>query len=59
MFCKISNIVMFYILVQDMQYGRTGGPLTICDIRLVNWEEGNYRVSNKPYPQVLLFSLKS
>lgn len=35
----------------DMSYGRTGGPLTICDIRLVNWEEGNYRVTNKPYPQ--------
>ncbi|KAH8386859.1 hypothetical protein KR093_003075 [Drosophila rubida] len=35
----------------DMTYGRTGGPLTVCDIRLVNWEEGNYRVTNKPYPQ--------
>ncbi|XP_030566257.1 long-chain-fatty-acid--CoA ligase 3-like [Drosophila novamexicana] len=35
----------------DMSYGRTGGPLTICDIRLVNWEEGNYRVTNKPHPQ--------
>lgn len=34
-----------------MTYGRTGGPLTVCDIRLVNWEEGNYRVTNKPYPQ--------
>ncbi|KAL9914432.1 acyl-CoA synthetase long-chain isoform 3-T6 [Glossina fuscipes fuscipes] len=36
---------------RDMQYGRTGAPLTICDVRLVNWEEGNYRVTNKPYPQ--------
>lgn len=36
---------------RDMTYGRTGGPLTVCDIRLVNWEEGNYRVTNKPYPQ--------
>jgi len=34
-----------------MSYGRTGGPLTVCDIRLVNWEEGRYRVTNKPYPQ--------
>lgn len=34
-----------------MTYGRTGGPLTVCDIRLVNWEEGNYRITNKPYPQ--------
>ncbi|XP_017066171.1 long-chain-fatty-acid--CoA ligase 3 isoform X3 [Drosophila eugracilis] len=36
---------------RDMTYGRTGGPLTVCDIRLVNWEEGNYRVTNRPYPQ--------
>lgn len=43
---------MLFLIVRDMQYGRTGAPLTICDIRLVNWEEGNYRISNKPYPQV-------
>ncbi|XP_037947198.1 long-chain-fatty-acid--CoA ligase 4-like isoform X2 [Teleopsis dalmanni] len=36
---------------RDLTYGRTGAPLTVCDIRLVNWEEGNYRVTNKPYPQ--------
>ena len=37
-----------------MTYGRTGAPLTVCDIRLVNWEEGNYRITNKPYPQVIM-----
>ncbi|XP_018787785.1 PREDICTED: long-chain-fatty-acid--CoA ligase 4 isoform X2 [Bactrocera latifrons] len=36
---------------RDMTYGRTGAPLTVCDIRLVNWEEGRYRITNKPYPQ--------
>ncbi|XP_055386782.1 long-chain-fatty-acid--CoA ligase 4 isoform X2 [Condylostylus longicornis] len=36
---------------QDLGFGRVGAPLTIADIRLVNWEEGNYRVTNKPYPQ--------
>jgi long-chain acyl-CoA synthetase len=35
----------------DISVGRTGGPTTINQIRLVNWEEGNYRVTNKPYPQ--------
>uniref|UniRef100_A0A0K8TNA5 long-chain-fatty-acid--CoA ligase n=1 Tax=Tabanus bromius TaxID=304241 RepID=A0A0K8TNA5_TABBR len=35
----------------DMSYGRVGAPSTMCDIRLVNWEEGGYRVTNKPYPQ--------
>ncbi|CAD7011863.1 unnamed protein product [Ceratitis capitata] len=36
---------------RDMSYGRTGAPLTVCDLRLVNWEEGRYRITNKPYPQ--------
>lgn len=35
----------------DMSYGRTGNPLTVCDIRLVNWEEGQYNIKNKPFPQ--------
>lgn len=35
----------------DMSYGRVGAPSTVHDIRLINWEEGNYRVTNKPYPQ--------
>lgn len=35
----------------DMTYGRTGGPLTVCDIRLVNWEDGLYNINNKPFPQ--------
>lgn len=34
-----------------MSYGRAGAPTTTCDIRLVGWEEGGYRVTNKPYPQ--------
>lgn len=31
--------------------GRAGSPLTVCDIRLNDWDEGNYRVSDKPYPR--------
>jgi long-chain acyl-CoA synthetase len=23
----------------------------LVDLRLINWEEGNYRVTNKPFPQ--------
>lgn len=34
-----------------MNYGRVGAPSTMCDIRLVNWEEAGYRVTNKPFPQ--------
>ncbi|XP_053620499.1 long-chain-fatty-acid--CoA ligase 4 isoform X2 [Plodia interpunctella] len=35
----------------DRSTGRVGAPTTGTDIRLVNWEEGNYRVTNKPFPQ--------
>jgi long-chain acyl-CoA synthetase len=35
----------------DLTLGRSGVPLTTNLIRLVNWEEGNYFVTNKPYPQ--------
>lgn len=37
--------------VNDMSTGRVGPPLTCCEIRLRNWEEGNYLNTNKPYPQ--------
>ncbi|CAG9799773.1 unnamed protein product [Chironomus riparius] len=35
----------------DMSYARVGAPSSMVDLRLVNWEEGNYRVTNKPFPQ--------
>lgn len=37
--------------VRDTSTGRVGAPSALVDIKLVNWEEGNYRVTNKPYPQ--------
>lgn len=35
----------------DRTTGRVGGPTTGCDIKLVDWEEGNYRVTDKPFPR--------
>ena len=35
----------------DRSTGRVGGPTTICDIRLENWEEAGYRVTDTPYPR--------
>ncbi|KAI8428366.1 hypothetical protein MSG28_002551 [Choristoneura fumiferana] len=35
----------------DRSTGRVGAPTTGTDIKLVNWEEGGYRVTNKPFPQ--------
>lgn len=37
--------------LQDLELGRVGHPTTVCDIRLVDWEEGNYRITDKPYPR--------
>lgn len=34
-----------------MEYNVVGAPSSCNYIRLINWEEGNYRVTNKPYPQ--------
>lgn len=35
----------------DNTFGRVGPPVTISDVKLVNWEEGNYRVTDKPFPR--------
>ncbi|KAG5667921.1 hypothetical protein PVAND_015886 [Polypedilum vanderplanki] len=37
--------------VDDPTTGRSGAPTTMSLIRLVNWEEGNYMVTNNPFPQ--------
>jgi Acyl-CoA synthetases (AMP-forming)/AMP-acid ligases II len=39
------------VLGHDRTTGRVGGPTTGCDIKLVDWEEGNYRVTDKPFPR--------
>lgn len=35
----------------DISVGRTGGPGTINQIRLINWDEGGYKVTDKPFPR--------
>merc|ERR1711990_1059673 len=35
----------------DMRVGIVGGPMAGMEIRLVDWEEGNYRITDKPYPR--------
>lgn len=56
-YCDLLFLLFIFLLSLslytewDMRYGRVGAPTTMCDIRLVNWEEGGYRVTNKPYAQ--------
>ncbi|XP_060856885.1 fatty acid CoA ligase Acsl3 isoform X1 [Metopolophium dirhodum] len=35
----------------DMSTGRVGAPLTVNDFMLVSWDEGSYRITDKPYPR--------
>lgn len=37
--------------LDDYSLGMTGGPLTCCDVKLVSWEEGNYRIKDWPNPR--------
>ncbi|XP_076682579.1 acyl-CoA synthetase long-chain isoform X2 [Andrena cerasifolii] len=37
--------------VHDRSTGRVGAPTTVCDIRLKNWEEAGYRVTDTPHPR--------
>jgi len=37
--------------IHDRTTGRAGAPLMNVTIKLVNWEEGNYLVTDQPYPR--------
>ncbi|XP_075214813.1 acyl-CoA synthetase long-chain [Lycorma delicatula] len=45
--CSCATVMDCY----DRTTGRAGNPATVCDIRLVDWDEGNYRVTDKPFPR--------
>ena len=42
---------LFYFSPQDRTTGRAGAPLMNVRIKIVNWEEGNYTIKDKPYPR--------
>ncbi|XP_014260043.1 long-chain-fatty-acid--CoA ligase 4-like isoform X1 [Cimex lectularius] len=35
----------------DRTTGRAGHPMSLCSIRIVNWDEGNYTVYDRPFPR--------
>lgn len=37
--------------INEMSTGRVGAPLNGVYIKLVDWQEGNYRVTDKPHPR--------
>jgi long-chain acyl-CoA synthetase len=36
---------------KDLSVGRVGAPVSCTNFRLVDWTEGGYRVTDKPYPR--------
>uniref|UniRef100_A0A8D2QGW8 long-chain-fatty-acid--CoA ligase n=1 Tax=Zonotrichia albicollis TaxID=44394 RepID=A0A8D2QGW8_ZONAL len=38
-------------ILWDYTTGRVGAPLVCCEIKLMNWEEGGYYNTDKPYPR--------
>lgn len=43
--------MLFLFVDFDRSTGRAGVTATVCDIKLVNWDEGNYKVTDKPNPR--------
>ena len=39
------------VLEHDVTVGRAGYPLVSCEIRLKDWDEGNYRNTDSPHPR--------
>ena len=35
----------------DNSTGRVGAPMAGMEVKMVNWEEGNYRVTDTPRPR--------
>ena len=49
---KLKKIIIIFLQSgNDRSTGRVGPPCTGCDIRLDDWDEGNYRVTDKPFPR--------
>ena len=42
---------LFFFLEYDISVGRAGYPLVSCEIRLLNWDEGQYRNTDRPNPR--------
>ncbi|OXA38215.1 Long-chain-fatty-acid--CoA ligase 3 [Folsomia candida] len=38
-------------VIDDMSMGRIGSPAQFCDVRLIDWDEGNHSVQDKPFPR--------
>ena len=56
-----KNVMLLFQDSDDWSTGAAGPPLQGVQIRLINWDEGNYTVEDEPNPRgkkVLSLSLK-
>jgi long-subunit acyl-CoA synthetase (AMP-forming) len=37
--------------LDDLSVGRVGPPVASCNVKLIDWSEGNYRTTDKPLPR--------
>lgn len=51
--CCVNGCFLYHVNspADDLSVARIGPPLRCCDLRLANWEEGNYTVEDKPVPR--------
>jgi long-chain acyl-CoA synthetase len=47
----VISLFSFLFKEFDVTVGRAGYPLVSCEIRLIDWEEGQYRNTDKPNPR--------
>jgi len=45
--CAIGTIAE----LDDLSVGRVGPPVASCNVKLIDWSEGNYRTTDKPLPR--------
>jgi long-chain acyl-CoA synthetase len=48
MFFLFKNL---FLIEYDITVGQAGYPLVSCEIRLVDWEDGHYKNTDKPNPR--------
>ena len=49
--CINLLICMNIFRIMDRKTGRAGAPLLDVKVKLVNWEEGNYLITDRPNPR--------